>query len=383
MPFTFIMILSILFIASASIVFIVTHIKKQKRIMKNLAESTGATKLGNKMKAECDGVPYTYHYHPGSRNSPSRFTIRMECPSSGDFAIQKETGLHRFFKNIGVTREMQTGDPHFDQAFYINTKNPGFASVYFMSSRKRNAVQGIFHQGFTSVRHNGKTMEASKTPFQLKEDTDTGFVKEVAKQLVELSRGVPLVPAGASPLSLSEDSSWKAKRAIAFAIPVLLHTLGILGFIWGLLYYKPLDLYSIIMKSFLISIPALIVYVYIAAQLVKGRSSSYRELIAIFAISLSTFFFAGAGGTMYLNGALDKSSPSHHTASVLRKYKRRNKNSFTYLVVVSSWRKEGTERLSVSASLYRSIPSQNGIVEIATKPGRFGYEWIVTIKPLE
>jgi hypothetical protein len=50
-------------------------------------------------------------------------------------------------------------------------------------------------------------------------------------------------------------------------------------------------------------------------------------------------------------------------------------------VIVNSWRKpESTEKLRFSKSFYNYLQPGSSTITITTKPGKFGFEWIVELE---
>jgi len=117
--------------------------------------------------------------------------------------------------------------------------------------------------------------------------------------------------------------------------------------------------------------------VILSAVLLKGKSW-FR--FAIMAITFSSLiWFSGDGFLVegYLNTSLDTGRPAMHLATILSKYQS-NYRGVSYYLVVRSWRGRGTDdvKLKVFRDAYQN--AQPGtIVAIETKPGRFGYEWVL------
>jgi hypothetical protein len=78
------------------------------------------------------------------------------------------------------------------------------------------------------------------------------------------------------------------------------------------------------------------VYAALAVVLLKGRSSSHRELLIAVPIALTGLILGGWGGEMVLNGCLDRSEVANHRAKVLWKSKSTSDNSTTYYTHVES-----------------------------------------------
>ncbi|MDX1779154.1 MAG: hypothetical protein R3339_09765, partial [Thermodesulfobacteriota bacterium] len=331
---------------------------------------------GKEVSGILNGRDYFQLYTPGGKNVPSSYTIKIECPSSGVFSINRETGFDRFFKSLGITREIQTGDKKFDQKFFINTNSLEFTRAFFMNPEKCLTVKNIFEHGFTRVEHDGKTMAAICSPVQFKEELDQTVIQKIVSFLEELSEHINEHP-GEGILQGSQD--WKIKRIVAFSIPILLFIVGIPTFFLGLFEYTPLDKWELFLTTLKFSAPSFLFFLIIALKLIKGRSSSHRELIIILALSLVAFPGAGMGVGSFLNGWLDQSGSTSHEVLVMEKYTTSTKNGKNYHLILKSWRENRySEKLRVSSSEYMRVKPDRTKMKVVTKPGHYGFEWVVS-----
>jgi hypothetical protein len=300
----------------------------------------------------------------------------VDCPTEASFQVTKESGFDRFFKRMGITTEIQVNDADFDDTYYISAENTKFAEDYFASQEKREAVMAVFEKDFNSLRHDGKTMTAMRTPAKFDPPIEETDIQEVASRLADLTRDIP---ESAHDGFLYEQPGWKAKRAMAFTLSILTGVIGLPALIFGLINYEPLDTFSAIIHSFIFSMPLLLVFLLLSVMLLKGRSSSHKELMIVLIISLICFPLGGMGTVVFVNGWMDDSKPTSYGVPVIGKYISRSKDSMTYYVTVQSWR-EGrqTEDISVSYGEYQeATPNKNELI-VTTKPGYLGFEWVVS-----
>jgi len=170
----------------------------------------------------------------------------------------------------------------------------------------------------------------------------------------------------------------KFLRILVFALPIVLFLAGLFGFIYGTHCYTPLDQGIILPTALLYALPAFALFLIGAILLLKGRSSSHREVIAIFFISLVAFPLGLIGLCFFLNGALDRAEPQTHTTLIHNKYRTRSEDQDSYYAVVESWRGKAREKISIRKSVYDRIQINRSHMEIKTKPGHLGFEWIVS-----
>jgi hypothetical protein len=355
------------------------QVRKQRRFTNRLGEALGAERSRGQMNGTHDGIPYHFRWQPGSRNSPSYLRVFVDCLSPGQFRVIREGALERFFLKLGIASPIRTGDTAFDQEFYILSNETDFASGYFHDPQRRQAVVDIFRMGFTEVKHDGKVMEARWSPFAMSDDVDPRVVTAPLSQLSLLAK-IEGTPFPYQPLAFAPQGiSWKTKRALAFAVPILLLLTGFVALIWGQVNFEPLDGGALFLESLKISIPALLLFSWIALRLLRGRSGSHRELLVVLGLSLLAFPLSGFGGGVAVNGWFDTSPPLVHQAMVVKKFSTRSKNSTNYHLLLRSWRSPtDTEKLSVSKRLHDRVAPGKTVVTAVSKKGYLGYEWWVS-----
>lgn len=323
-----------------------------------------------------EGVDYTYNYSKGSGESSPCLTVSIKCQSSGSFRVTSENKFDRFFIKLGVCNKLKTGDLEFDNKFYITTGTEDFTRTFFSYQKNRDAVKNINNKGFF-LSHNGKLMTAGCSNLRLIDRIDTAFITEIVSNLITLSKDIPPFTKPGMYTSLSGYGGWKSHIPV-LAIPVILEALGVIALVFGVIQFKPLDVGQVVLKSLTISIPLLVIFLWLALRLLRGGTSSHIEFLIAFIISLTAFPIAGAGGLIFLNGWLDKSEISEHKAEVVDKLVKHSEDDTTYYVLLKSWRaKRDIEKMRVSRSLYLQLTTDKSSMIVATKQGRFGFEWLV------
>ncbi|HUR58914.1 MAG TPA: hypothetical protein VM029_14470 [Opitutaceae bacterium] len=76
------------------------------------------------------------------------------------FRLTKEDFWDRYFKKIGFTREVQTGDASFDEAIYVSCDHPAMAPVLQADADMRAAIDGLFSKGAQRIFADGKVLWA-------------------------------------------------------------------------------------------------------------------------------------------------------------------------------------------------------------------------------
>jgi hypothetical protein len=358
-------------ILSSSIVLVIVITKRRKGIntgskitLKDLAGS-----------GEINGIPYQKVYYTGGKNSQSYFNISFPCEVDWNFTIKKETGFDRFFKKIGIAQEIDTMDPVFDKEFYITTSTSDEAKQLLIKPKVRKSINELFKLKFNQLILKKKQLMIVCTPItilsrgEINEDT----IKEAVDYLYQLTIEAKAIQCYRVP----KDTSWKYRRLTAFLIPIILDITGIVLLVIGLIRYKPMDTGSILLDSLKYSLPAIFIFNWLAVKMLKGRSTSHREFIAVLFLSLFAFPVSVGGGEIFLNGALDKSESKYHQEMIVKKYYTKSKNSYGYHILMQSWRENREiENLKITNSTYRRVTPGKSQIEIYTKKGRFGFEWI-------
>jgi hypothetical protein len=349
---------------------------QRKQRLSQLASQLGSSALdsGTSYQGELDSHAYRYQYFAGSRNAPSYFRITIDQPSDGEFQITRENGIQRFFKHIGISSELQTGDRSFDRKYYIKTDVPAFCRQCLADARRRSALNRLFELGHTRVTHDGETLEAKIIPFKFDNLQGKEYIEETVRELASVASGLDQIRVRPG---LDEGTAWKARRYFVYALSIGATTVGLVGYFWGNAVYTPLDTLDMFSSSLAYSIPALIVFLAITVVWLRGRSSSYYHVLTNLALGVFGIPAAALGIMMILNGYLDTNPVTEHRARIIGKDYTSSKNSKTYYATLRSWRPgRREEKIEVSHGVYRRIETGNQYLTVFTRPGRFGFEWV-------
>ena len=161
---TFIMVV----MTGIAIIAVIVVLKKRRAELARLEAGVGSGNIPDSEPAgfprkgagEHEGVAFSYHYHPGSKNSPSSYTVQVAHPSPVTFKISKESGFDRFAEKLGLNVELKTGDPVFDETFYITSTDTDYMRMVLDSSTNRRLVSEIHEIGFTSIILTRKELKA-------------------------------------------------------------------------------------------------------------------------------------------------------------------------------------------------------------------------------
>jgi len=122
LPITFIVVMAGVMLAIVLYVF--RQQRRRSQVFKQVAGSLANARhvQGNAYEGELDGTVFRYWYVEGSRNSPPSFHLSIAAPGQAAFQLSHESAVHRFFKRIGISVEVQTGDRIFDDRIYVRKR---------------------------------------------------------------------------------------------------------------------------------------------------------------------------------------------------------------------------------------------------------------------
>jgi hypothetical protein len=380
---SFIFLFAAVFIAAAaflSAAVISYYRKSQKDFKESLASAlSGLNWDETKNTFQCRGLNYRFEKHEGSKNSPPSFCLFLDCAwTGGEFDLWQESAWERFFKRIGMTREIQTGDGVFDGRCYIASGTPEFARDSFASPERREAARRLFDMKAESVTH-GKQFMSVKWTGSLAHAQGAGRLKEAAEALAVLAKDLPLCRPAAASSETGADGTSRRFWVIGLAAASL--AFGIVALIAANAMYPPFDPFRFFLFSLRFSVPASAIFLYYAARALAGNSRSHRDFMIAFFLALSGLILSGYGAAGLYNGGSDASAPAGHTVMIMDKRIQRSKNSKAYKLVARSWRPgHFTEELRTNSSTYQRVIPRKQEALVYTKPGRLGFEWLVSYR---
>ena len=231
------------------------------------------------MSAIHNGIPYRVSWDTDMDSCHvETLRVMVDCTSQGQFEVVRQEQWHRGFTKLGINRQILSGDAAFDQEFWILSDQVEFASWCFSDLQRREAVANIFRMGFKELNHNGKTMEAKLSFPRIFHDVDLSIITIAVPQLDILAK------IESTPFQFPEHPP-SLQGCLIPTVTFLLAIGGIVWWFWGSDRYTPLDGSALFGASLKYSIPALVLNMGLAVWAVRGRSSSYREIICIFLLS--------------------------------------------------------------------------------------------------
>jgi hypothetical protein len=323
-----------------------------------------------------DGVVYTALYTPavkrGKQHIPSCLRISITVPTEGECHLLPERFWDRVGKFLGIAQEIATDDAEFDRRCYVRSDTPAFAAAYLSDPVKRIAFLDLQRLGFPEVELKKGELAAVWTHFDPAKHGSPDLVEEAAARLVILSRNLPppdpeLLHNVASRRILGQWILWPF--LILFAA---------ISFISGL-FFPPLDEDEWFLASLPLLGVTLLAFAVLSALLLRGTSTSHRAWLGLMFGAIFLLPFGSCGTVATVNGLTDNAPSQTHRALIVRKYTTRSKSTTHYKVQCLSWRHPGnTETFEVSSSEYAAVVENRSHMEVVTRPGSLGLEWIVS-----
>jgi len=116
------------------------------------------------------------------------FRLGVEFPAPVLLSMHREQPSDRWFKALGLSREIQTGDEAFDCLVYVACDHGGVHELLQHSARLRAAIRAVFEAGFQSVRHDGLALWIDRTSRAEPSDEDKALLTRLAHELRDLDR---------------------------------------------------------------------------------------------------------------------------------------------------------------------------------------------------
>ena len=314
-------------------------------------------------------IKYQAVHTPKGKNTPPSLAITAPFVFPAPIIFSTESAMDRFGKAIGLASEVQTGDPLFDDAIYVNSPYPDYASRMLSDPDNRRAIRRCFAavpklNRLECSREHSRFIISPAEANEISDDT----IRELLAALPGLKQSVNRVEI--SPSAFRENIG----RVVIIAT-VLWGVLGFIALGIGLAAFKCLD-NGIFIPGLLGGLIAWGVWVLLCFGLLKGRSGALLPWLLALVIGLGDFAILGIGTAHIANGVTATAPIVTHVVSVTGKYISRSKNSTSYYLEFQPWREGLDSSISVSSSWYHAV--ENGSpLNIDSRMGGLGYEMLV------
>jgi hypothetical protein len=338
-------------------------------VLDDIARSLGGTRAGNVVTFARDGREYRFESHAGTRHRSPWMELRTDSAPGLRWSVVPPKGWLGFGEGIGRGEEITTRDPELDATMRLFSPEPLRAVTFFSMPEHRKALAELFRVNANEMAQDEVEVTARWNGWTADHDAGSVVVPSAVPHLRALAEGTPSTEAKAR-----IDRLVAAQQALTFVVIALALGAGFLAA--GLrTAFQVLDWNRFAIDSLALSVP-----ITIGLALLVWRSGLLDTA------RLRTRGFGFIGGLVlvpYLllelaiaaNGWLDDGPATPHAARVLRTHATAGR-SHRYELAVSSWRGHDEELFDVDRAFFERV--QRGTpVHVVTKPGRFGYEWVV------
>jgi len=311
----------------------------------------------------------------------------LECQCPYSFECRRERVFDRLFKWLGLSVEIQSGDPVFDREVYVLADHAVVSEVFRQHPALRAGLRDALQAGAQVLLcRNGRLMVRVQATGKGIE----GYIEtagRLEKALFKLRPLVPLLQAvRREPLeTLRDPVFWKA---------VVVSSLGI-GLVMAGLAEGVRAMFSdgILLHPWKIVTPALPVVgllwgslLALALLLLRGTSRFHLVLVEVVLVGGLGSVMMGLGLARDYNSDVDQSVARHIqspvTATWTEQRKRKRSRYTAYLFSVPpevAAQLEGRESFEVSQKVYQAIQREQSVT-ITRRDGALGVAWVEHIQ---
>jgi hypothetical protein len=322
---------------------------------------------------------YDLSFSPAYKGTPEKLTVRLSLDPPGVSAkpvisgvarvlVRGQTGTDRLGLRLGLNRAVTTGDPAFDAGVYLESSDPvPELQALFAQPVVRGALQRVLALGFTSV-----TIDAFGPSLTLlATNPAAGLYQRFPHAAYELEAMAEALPAIA-PRTAPTGSWWQgATPVVAFVATAILGASGA-----GMAQTHPTIDGTPWEVGGIIGLSAAVVGMAVTWLMVRGTWHGLRTFVAVSATLLIGLQGLCGGGAHLLDVELDDAKVTVHPTTVARTWVTRSKNGSTNHVSIRSWRRDETE-IELPYTMTRASWQPGDKVKVGSRPGAFGWEWIV------
>ena len=338
-------------------------------LMKKKLQEDGSLTKGDEISI--DGrVAYLSHYSLSRYSSPE-FKIFMNGTFGAALVIRRERALDRFWKSIGLNKEVQIPDRELADKFYFECDDQRFLNQLLSDAAAKPLILNVFSR-FNSIEITPTSCTFKQCPSDPLDDLGKDFIMDAAHKLSDF---VDLIPVSAGAGS-SQLNFFKTCRGVLNFLGAGVLGLGFLFFFWAGSYtlVDEIRSWGLAMQWFWAPYVSAVCFAFV---IIKGFSTSARVLIRfLICFGIGAFMVLRFGGVVY-NCFFDHSPADRHQQIVIDKYLSHNKKVVFHNVDVTPWR-AGMKNWAFAVNPGEYSQIRPGITRyiILTKPGRLHFEWV-------
>jgi hypothetical protein len=118
------------------------------------------------------------------------FGLGIEMSAGMVFRMHREGRADRWFKVLGLSREVQTGDGAFDCLVYVACDHEGLHELLREHAAARAAIRAVFEAGYAGIRHDGRVLWIARDAGVEPTDADEALLAALDRSLRSLDSRV-------------------------------------------------------------------------------------------------------------------------------------------------------------------------------------------------
>ena len=301
------------------------------------------------------------------------FRIGVELRAPLVLNIHRERPSDRWFKALGLSREVQTGDDAFDCLVYVACDHSGMHELLQQSAPLRAAIRAAFAAGFDSITHDGIALWLDRKSTSGPGDEDRAVLAQLAHELRDLDRALAMRRAPYVWRALGcEAVAWGVAAFGIASFPVAMYSLGL-----------SLSVGELLALGLGGALAGFIVLESLVILVLRGSSRARLVLIECTVLFAVAFPAIGVQSAVDLNERAGSVISESGERTLLESKKRRSgsarRRRTTYTFILESGGRIGgceiPTTVQVSGSLYAEVqPGER--VEITVSSGALGLKWM-------
>jgi hypothetical protein len=357
------------------IVLLVRALRRRGRRLAALAQARTAAEAALPRafeQRELDGSVYWVSFTPERIGAqPSSLIFAASTASGFHLYLRRERLDDRLGKWLGVAREFQTGKADFDARWYFDCTIAPELGQWLRDPETLALLEALMRTGFTGLWHGRDGLCVEWAGYKAQEDAWPDDASVAA--LCALASRMPPGESGPEPPQ-------RDKKIVLAMVLLGIVALSFMGDPYPLVHADALWNW---MWVFGLSGAAL--FAALAGAALRGYARSHHDAAYLAMFGLFACMIGSHGLLTYLNGAYDHSPARVHQTQVIRWVEdqqsnaRRSGNTTTtvYRLTVRDWHGGDPVDLRVDRQSFERVRQGVREVEIRTRPGWLGAEWLV------
>lgn len=313
-------------------------------------------------------LPVPVAAHAGAHGPPS---VSLKCASPHAFRVQRLGGPTRWFRRIGYTLAILSGDHDFDERWSVESNDHEFAQALVRERDARAAIAQLDVLGCQALGHTRRKLVATFNPRRRSRAEREQQEQALREQLSALDGVIARL---CRRHSFPHDGG-RARVAVLAVLLSLALMAGLAGLAFGADELLDGELGWLTLKSLLVSLPLTLVLGVVMAWLLAGRSNSHRELLMTLFLAVLSLPTLGVGAALTINRLADEGPTTMRRLPVLElKDRRGDGDHVTHFAVVPEWEPDRgpTRWLKVGRSVSAEAKAGQSWLRLTTSPGRLG-----------